>query len=250
MIKKFLFFVLTVIVLSSCSSNRVLEYGTAEEAMKIADEYFNNGKYRKAIPYFQKIVNESSTILMAEAQMKLADSFFLKNDFIDARFEYEEFIRQFSDHPEVSKAFFQIGVCYYELSAAPHYDQEETYSAIDAFSEFLDRFPFDQRKNEAIDYINKCHIKLLEKKFWNGYAYYKISDYPSALMYFQEITRLNNINEIDMKSRFYSAVMYIVREDIENAEAVAETLFERYPDSKEAEKIGKKIAKLKRKLNN
>lgn len=241
-------FVFALLLISSCSSNRILEYGTAEEALQMANEYFNEGKYRKAIPYYQKIVNESSTILMADAQMKLADSFFNRHDYIDARFEYEEFIRQFSDHREVAKAFFQIGVCYYELSAAPHYDQTETYSAIDAFKEYLERFPFDQRKEEAIEYIKNCQMKLFEKKYWNGYAYYKISDFPAALLYFNEITDLNNINEIDRNARFYSAMIYIARKDLVNAEATTQILVERYPDSKQSAKIKKKLEKLRNRL--
>lgn len=239
-----------VIIITSCSSNKILEYGSSEEALKEADAYFEAGKYRKAIPFYQKIVNESSTVLMAEAQMKLADCYFNKEDYIDARFEYEEFIRQFSNHPNTAKAFFQIGICYFELSLPAHYDQTETFSAIDAFNEYLERYPFDDRKNEAIEYINKCRMKLLEKKFWNGYAYYKISDFPSALMYFEEITELNNINETDKKARYFTTLMYITRKDLIKAESEAKILIERYPDSKESTKITKKIEKLKKKLQN
>ena len=60
--------------------------------------------------------------------MKLADCYYERGDFIDARFEYEEFIRQFNDNRDVARAFFRIGVSYYELSLSPHYDQSETFA--------------------------------------------------------------------------------------------------------------------------
>ena len=237
-----------MVFISACSNNKLLKQSNAETAMKTADEYFERGKFNKAIPFYEKIVNESNSVLMAEAQMKLADCYFERDDFIDARFEYEEFIRQFSDNRDVAKAFFRIGVSYYELSLSAHYDQSETFAAIDAFTEYIDRFPFDERKKEALDYINKCRYKLLEKKFYNGFAYYKISDFPSAFLHFEEIIELDNLNELDKKSRYYSVLMYIVREDIDKASEIAETYFTRYEDTPEAEKIRRKIARLQRKL--
>lgn len=240
--------VCVMVLISACSSNKILEQSNAEASMKIADAYFARGKYNKAIPFYEKIVNESNSVLMAEAQMKLADCYFEREDFIDARFEYEEYIRQFNDNREVARAFFRIGVSYYELSLSAHYDQSETFAAIDSFTEYIDRFPFDERKKEALDYVNKCRYKLLEKKYYNGFAYYKVSDFPAALLYFEEIIELDNLNELDKKSRYYSVLMYIEREDIKNASAVAATYFTRYEDTPEADKIRRKIARLERKL--
>lgn len=222
---------------------------SADEAKRIADEYYAREKYKKAIPYYEKIVNESRTTFLAEAQLKLAECYFHRKEYIDAIFEYEEFIRQFSEHPDVALAFFQIGVSHYELSLPPHYDQDDTYSAIEAFSEFIDRFPFHEKKQKALEYIKECRYKLLTKKYYNGYAYYKTSDYPSALLYFNEITELNNYDEIDRKSLYYKALIYLYRKDLVNTEKVISSLAEKYPDSKETAKISEKMNHLEKKLN-
>ena len=108
---------------------------------------------------------ERYSAFTAEAQMKLADCYFLQNDFTEARFEYEEVIRLYKEYEEIGKAYFQIGVCYWEESLSPQYTQTETNLAISAFETFLEKFPTDKRKNEAIDYINKCRYKLLTKKY-------------------------------------------------------------------------------------
>jgi outer membrane protein assembly factor BamD len=250
MIKKLFYgiIVLMLITISACSSNKLLKQSNAAEAMQIGDSFFERGKYVKAIPYYEKIVNESNSILMAEAQMKLADCYFQRKQYIDARFEYEEFIRQFSDDRSVARAFFRIGVCYYEQSPSAHYDQTETFSAIEAFGEYIDRFPFDEQKKEALDYINKCRYKLLEKKYHNGYAYYKMSDYPAALMYFEEIIQLNNLNELDKKSRYYSILMYLERKDLTNASNLADAYYTLYGDTPEAVNIRHKIERLEKNL--
>ncbi len=233
------------IILVGCSENRLTKDMPVERKMEIGNEYFEKEKYHKAIPYFTDIAFERNSAYTAEAQLKLADCYFNQNKFMEARFEYEELIRLFHDHKEVSKAFFQIGVCYFNESLNPHYTQEETESAISAFETFVEKFPFDEKKKEAIDYIQECQYKLLEKKYYNGYAYYKLSDYSAALMYFDEITELGNIDEIDKMSLYYSAKIYITRKDKENAVSTAGRLTERYPGSKETEKINRLLQKLK-----
>jgi len=231
------------ILLGACSSNKIFESMPVAEKMKTGNELFDRKKYSKAIPYYTAVAFEKNSAYTAEAQAKIAECYFRQNKFIDAIFEYEELIRIFPDYEDISLAYFQIGVCHFERSLSPHYSQEETNSAIAAFEIFIEKFPFDRKKTEAIEYINKCHFKLLEKKYYNGYAYFKAFDYSAALMYFDEIIELGNINDLDKNSIYYSSRIYIVRKDKENAFKMSEKLNERYPNSKEVQKINNLIAK-------
>ena len=227
-----------------CSKNKLYNNLPVVEKMKIADEFFDRGKYHKAVTLYSDIAFERNSILTAEAQMKLAECYFLQNNFMDARFELEEMIRLFPDYENISNAYFKIGICFYEESLSPHYTQEETERAIDAFEIFLEKFPFAENRDKAVEYIQKCHYTLLKKKYYNGYSYYKLYDYSSALMYFDEIIELGNLDKLDKMSLFYSTKIYINRKDKENALKTAGTLSIRYPNSKEAEKINKLLKKL------
>lgn len=212
--------------------------------MEKGNELFEKGKYNKAIPYFSEVVFERNSIHTPTAQMKLADCYFNQHKYTEARFEYEELIRLFADNKNIGRAYFQVGVCYFEESLSAHYTQVETRNAIRSFETFLEKFPFNPLKNEALDYIQKCQYKLLEKKYYNGLAYYKMYDYNAALMYFDEIIDLGNINEIDRLSLYYSTNIFIERNDLENAKKYGQKLITRYPLSKEAEKISAIFAKL------
>ncbi len=242
--RKLIFLSLLIIILFGCSKNKLYKDLPAADKMKIANEFFDRGKYHKAVPIYSDIAFERNSIFTAEAQMKLAECYFQQNKFMDARFELEEIIRLFPDYENISNAYFKIGICFYEESLNPHYTQEETERAIDAFEIFLEKFPFAENRDKAVEFIQKCHYKLLKKKYYSGYAYYKLYDYSSALMYFDEIIELGNLDKLDKMSLFYSTKIFINRKDKENALKTAGTLSMRYPDSKEAEKINKLLKKL------
>jgi len=242
--RKIVFLFLLIIFMFGCSKNKLYQNLPVAEKMKIANAFFDRGKYHKAIPLYSDIAFERNSILTAEAQMKLAECYFLQNKFMDARFELEEMIRLFPDYENISNAYYKIGICFYEESLNPHYTQEETERAIDAFEIFLEKFPFAENRDKAVEFIQKCHYKLLKKKYNNGYAYYKLYDYSSALMYFNEIIELGNQDKLDRMSLFYSTKIYIFRKNNENALKTAGALSMRYPDSKEVEKINKLLKKL------
>ena len=242
--KKILFLIIVLLILFGCSNNKMSKTMPVEKKMEIADEFFEKEKYSKAIPYYTEVVFERNSAYTPVAQMKLADCNFNQNKFTEARFEYEELIRLFSDYKDIGRAYFQLGICYYNESLSPHYTQDETKKSIAAFETFIEKFPFDSRKKDAIDYIQKCQYKLLMKSYYNGYTYYKLFDYSAALMYFDEIIELGNNNEPDRMSLYYATKIYLARDDFENANLTGQKLINRYPQTDEAEKIISELQKI------
>ncbi len=245
LVKKTLTLIIVLFALFGCSGNKLAKTMPVEKKMEIANDLFENEKFSKAIPYYTEVVFERNSVYTPIAQMKLADCYFNQNKFTEARFEYQELIRLFSDYKDIGRAYFQLGICYYNESLNPHYTQDETNRAISAFETFIEKFPFDSLKKEAIDYIQKCRYKLLMKSYYNGYAYYKLYDYSGALMYFDEIIELGNNNEPDRMSLYYATKIYLARDDFEKAKLTGEKLISRYPQTEEAEKITSELEKIK-----
>lgn len=244
-VKKLLILIIVLLALFGCSSNKISRSMPVEKKMDIANDLFEKEKFSKAIPYYTEVVFERNSVYTPIAQMKLADCYFNQNKFTEARFEYEELIRLFSDYKNIGRAYFQLGICYYNETLSPHYTQEETYRAITAFETFIEKFPFDSLKNDALDYIQKCRYKLLMKSYYNGYAYYKLFDYSAALMYFDEIIELGNNNEPDRMSLYYATLIYMARDDFEKAKLTGQKLISRYPQTEEADKITSELEKIK-----
>jgi len=230
---------LILLALGACSKNRTDL--TTPQKLALADELYANGKYSKAAELYDEISFERKSASTAYATLRLADSYYAVNKFAEARLKYQQFIDGFPDHENVADAYFRIGQCLFEESLNPQYDQAETVSAMDAFRGFIDRFPSDPRYTQAVEYIRKAQYKLIEKKYQNGYIYYKMKDYSAALMYFEEVIALGNTNDLDKKSLYYSALLHLHQENQEAAAEAYERLISRYPDSKEATRLARRF---------
>ncbi|MBP7310004.1 MAG: outer membrane protein assembly factor BamD [Candidatus Cloacimonetes bacterium] len=230
---------LVLILLAACSSNKQVRSTDANIAH--ADELFARGKYARAAQIYDKISFERRSASTAHATFRQAECYYNINKFSDARAKYEQFIDSFPDHEDVPSAYFRIGQCYFEESLPPQYDQDETIACIELFQNFVQRYPNDERYPQAVEYIRKSQYKLLEKKYLNGYIYYRMKDYSAALMYFDEIIALGNIDELDRKALFYSAKLHLHQQNRDKALASYNLLSSRYPESKEAKKLSKKF---------
>ncbi len=224
-----------LLAFAACSRNKT-QLSTDEKLAK-ADEYFSKGKYAKAANLYDEISFERKSAATAYATMRLADSYFAMNKFTDARLKYQQFIDAFPDHSNASDAHYRIGLCLFEESLRPAYDQTETVASIETFRGFIERYPGDSRYESALEYIRKAQYKLIEKKYLNGYIYYKMKDYSAALMYFEEVIELGNTDELDRKSLYYSALLHMHQKNEEAADEAYQRLLSRYPKSKEAKKL-------------
>lgn len=238
--RRFLWVILLILLaFGACSKNRTEQ--TIESKLAKADELYAQKKYARAATLYDEVSFERKSASTAYAILRQADSYFLMNKFADARLKYQHFIDSFPDHANASDAYFRIGQCLYEESLSPAYDQDETISSINAFKGFIERFPSDPRFQQALDYIRKSQYKIIEKKYQNGYIYYKMKDYSSALMYFDEVIALGNTDRLDRQSLYYSALLHLHQNSNDKAQESFARLKAKYPGSKETTKLSKKF---------
>lgn len=229
--------ILIILALGACAKNKVEL--TTQEKLTQADELYAKKKYARAAVLYDEISFERKSAATAYATLRQADSYYAINKFTDARAKYQQFINSFPDHQNVSDAYFRIGQCLFEESLSPQYDQDETISAINAFRDFIDRFPNDTRFGQALEYIRKSQYKIIEKRYQNGYIYYKMKDYSAALMYFDEVIALGNQDALDRQSLFYTTMLYLRQQNQEKAAESFQRMRSRYPGSKETKKLAK-----------
>ena len=227
------------LVLTSCSKNKTIARLPSEVKWQTAENYFNRGRYTRAMPYYQQLVFEKSSVYTADAQFKLGECYFRrksKENLVDAIFEYQEMLRLFPEHRLAPDAQFRIGEAYAMLSLSPEFTQDESERAIENFTRFIEKYPQDSRVAEAYRHIANMQLKIIEKKFLTGYIYFKMKDYPASQHYLNEIISLGNRNELEKKSVFYNAIIHIERREKSEAIAAIEHLDRHFPNSRETKR--------------
>ncbi len=237
--------ILTVV---GCSNTKLYESWSAEKKMNRANKFYEKGKFSKAAELYELVVFERNLSETAFAQMRLANCYFNDKKYLEARIEYQELIKLFPDYDEIATAQYRIGLCYMYDSLDPHYTQEETVLAIEAFETFLERFPSDTRRTEVFEYLKEMNYKLLTARYYRGYIYYRMQDFSSALLYLNEIIELGNHDELEENSLYYKSKIYLYRKDAQAVLRSLERMKGYFPDSKKTRKIEKEYNKLLKKL--
>jgi len=234
MLKRYAWFLL-ILILAGCARNKVEL--SSDNKMAKADNLYARKKYARAALLYDDISFEKKSANSAIALMKLADCYFQINKFTDARLKYLQMTTSYPDYSDIETAYYRIGVSYFEESLPAQYDQTETAQSIEAFRIFAEKFPSSQYYLQAIEYIRKAQYKLIEKKYYNGYIYYKMKDYSSALMYFEDIINLGNTDELDRKALYYAVKISIKHNKQTEANDFWQRLRTRYPNSKETKRL-------------
>jgi outer membrane protein assembly factor BamD len=120
---------------------------------------------------------------------------------------------------------FQAAFCKYLESPESSLDQTLTKQSIDAFQEYIEKYPKSERVAEANKLMDELRNKLIEKDYQNAYNYYKTMQYQAAVVSFK-----NFLNDYpDLTEKRENAMYYIVLAGYEFARnSVADKLKERY----------------------
>lgn len=175
-------------VLYSCSSSNITEKSNVQDIYTEALHLYTTNDFIEAQKLFDVIKLQYPASQYADdAQYYLAEINFKRKEYILGAFNYS-LLRRIYPQSEYSKmALFKTALCNYELSPDYDRDQEYTYKAITAFSEFQAAYPRDSLFDKASDYIKELRNKLGYKEYNIGIIYEKIDILKGALVYFNSV---------------------------------------------------------------
>jgi len=198
-------------------------YETGQAAME-------DRKWLRARALFRRIVDTfPQSSYRFDAKIALGRAYFLQGgliSLIEARNEFQEFIRFFPTNALAGYAQYMIGMTYSEATLGPDRDQTQTQGAIEAFNLFLDTYPESQYRDETL-------IALREVKDLQG-----ISELRVARFYFEHrwwpgtIQRLRQLLKDDPEFNDLDHAYYYLAESLVRMNSGAEALpyFERLID--------------------
>ena len=110
-------------------------------------------KWLRSRALFRRIVDTfPQSAYRFDAKIELGRSYYLQGgliSLIEARNEFEEFLRFFPTNARADYAQYMIGMTYLDGTLDPDRDQTQTQGAIEALNLFLDTYPASQYRNDA-----------------------------------------------------------------------------------------------------
>ena len=195
---------LTFLMMSCGEYQKVLNKGTNAEKYKMAVDLYEQGDYKKAIVLFEKVIGPyANKPQMERIQYMISDSYFQTENYAMSAYYFEKFTNNYPESTKSQEAAYYSAKSYF--LAAPKYsrDQEDTYKAINAYQNFIDRYPNSELIEEANRDFDMLNKKLQEKDFEIARQYYHTEKYGAA------VAAMDTFNEEHLGSDFKEEAMFI-----------------------------------------
>ncbi|MBW2150963.1 MAG: outer membrane protein assembly factor BamD [Deltaproteobacteria bacterium] len=192
-------------IFTGCGWFQTKEEKTSDELAADGMEYFEEGKYKKAIESFEKLKDWypfSKYAILAE--LKIADAHFFLKEFEDAIFAYEEFESLHPRNEAIPYVIYQIGRSYFKQVDTIDRDQTATRKALDTFNRLIKNYPNSEYARKAWAYQTQCQKILAGHELYVGIFYYKAKHYEAALQRFRSI--ISNYPDVGVHQK---ALVYI-----------------------------------------
>ncbi|OFZ78231.1 MAG: hypothetical protein A2583_02610 [Bdellovibrionales bacterium RIFOXYD1_FULL_53_11] len=166
--------------LGGCSGKSIDEKNP-DELYRDAEEDISSDHYQTALEKLRLIKNKYPYSKFAvDAQLRIADIYFMQDSYMEAATTYEVFKDLHPKHDRVPYAMFRAGKSYYmDMPGSIARDLTSAQKSLDAYNDFLKRFPAAAEAKEAREDVAALRNKLAEKELYIA-NFYKKWDAPGA----------------------------------------------------------------------
>lgn len=199
--------VLAVISMSSCKSQYelLLTGNDADAKYKAAFEYFNNKKYSRAATLFESLAAlTDGTDRDDTVRFYWGLSNYKFKDYYTAETNFQQFAESYPRSPFASEARFLRLDCLYRSTLRYELDQQPTYKAMSAISEYMIEFPDNENMQVCKDMLEELGERLDRKAYEGAKLYYKMEDYLASRVAFR------NVLKDDAENMYREDILYYI----------------------------------------
>ncbi|MDR1685868.1 MAG: outer membrane protein assembly factor BamD [Desulfovibrio sp.] len=161
---------------------------TAQELFEAGNDAVREKNYIAASGYFSKLKdNYPFSPYAVEAELSLADCYFLDEEWMQAVDAYKEFEALHPRHRAVPYVLYHIGMA--DMNGYPSIDRpadqiEEAYSY---FQRLIESYPGTEYAEVAVEKMKECRKILAEHELFYADFYFRMGRYASALSRYKTI---------------------------------------------------------------
>lgn len=173
------------ILLSACNSyNNVLRAEDYEYRYEAAKEYYAAGQYTRCYQLLEDMVLMlKGTDKGEECLYMLAMCYYNLHDYETSSLYLDKYFKTYPKGTYTELARFFSGKASYLDSPDSRLDQTSTLAAIQRLQEYLEFYPYSERREEVNDMIYQLQNKLAEKEYDAAKLYYNLGNYVGNCVY-------------------------------------------------------------------
>ncbi len=139
---------------------------TIQEQYELGLKQMKRGYYVKALEQFNRIRNyHRDDPLAVKAELAIADVYFKKHEWDQARDAYEDFLRWHPRYPDADYVVYRLGLSMFKKSnRIAARDQTWTVRTTDTWTGFSTRFADSEYKDEVDEKLAECRERLGRKE--------------------------------------------------------------------------------------
>lgn len=250
MLKKLFAFILSVLIISSCSGSLDTTNLTAEERLAYSMKLYENEDYEDANKEFEALLLQfPGSAISDDAQFYLGMTRYKKGEYIIGAYEFSKLIKGMPTSEFVPQAQFMLAECYYQLSPDFSLDQKYTKKAIEEYQVFIDFFPLDSKVAEAEKKINELNDKLARKEYSTAVIYEKLEYTKAALMYYDNVMEIYHDTQYAPLAHYNKINLLLSKNRNQEALDAANSFLQKYPNDPNFSSVEKIKSSLESKLS-
>jgi len=148
---------------------------SAQELYELGLRQMRRGYFTKALESFTRVRNyHRDDPISVKAQLAIADVYFKKSDFEQARYAYEEFAAYHPRHENLDYVTYRIGLSIWKRSPRlAGRDLSSTRAAVNVWTGFATRFPGSEHTKDVEKHLKRERDRLARKELYIAKFYAK-----------------------------------------------------------------------------
>lgn len=173
-------FIIAIMTLSSCKGgyNSVFKSQDVDYKYEVAKQCYVAGHYTKAYQLLADLINPfKGTDKAEECLFMNGMCYFNLKDYETAVVYFDRYYKTYPKGIYTELARFYSGKASYMQSPDPRLDQTPTYAAINSLQEYVEHYPYSQRKDEINNMIYALQDRLVQKEYDSAKLYFDLGTY-------------------------------------------------------------------------
>jgi len=223
--KIFLFWCMALVFAGCSDFQKILKSDNVDKKYEAALKYYDKKDYYKAGILLEELIPLLKGRPESErAQFLFANTNYMQRDYVLSAYYFRTFVETYPRSEYAEEALFLHTKSLYKDSPSFNLDQTNTYTALEAIQEYINRYPTSKYVKEANEMYDDLNDKLEVKAFQSAKLYHQLRRYQSA------VVALGNFQKSFPSSEFNEEAAFLQIESQYNLarESVPEKQRERY----------------------